>query len=55
MTLIEMIISVLILGSIVGGILLLKKTAKKFNLTPEQLADIKKRNEVLDKEDQQNK
>ena len=51
MTLTEIIISVLVLGSIFGGILLLKQSAKKFNLTPEQLAEIKKRNEALDKED----
>lgn len=45
----EVILTVLIFGLILGGILLLKKSAKKFNLTPEQLAKIKKRNEDLDK------
>lgn len=37
------------LGIIVGGILLLKQSAKKFNVTPEQLKRIKERNEALDK------
>ena len=45
----EIILTVLIFGLILGGILLLKKSAKKFNLTPEQLAKVKKRNEDLDK------
>ncbi|MCW8832382.1 MAG: DUF2897 family protein [Colwellia sp.] len=45
------IITVLALGIVVGGILLLKKSAKRFNLTPEQLEKIKQRNEALDKED----
>ena len=52
MTLVEIIISVLILASILGGILLLKQTAKKFNLTPEQLAKIKKRNAKITKEEE---
>jgi len=47
----ELIIIVLALGSIIGGILLLKKSAKKFDLTPEQLEKIKKRNDDLDKAD----
>ncbi len=38
------------LGIIFGGILLLKQSAKKFNLSPEQLKRIKARNEALDKE-----
>ncbi len=42
------IITVLALGIIVGGILLLRKSAKKFDLTPEQLEQIKKRNAELD-------
>ncbi len=45
------IITILALGMIIGGILLLKKSAKKFNLTPEQLAKIKKRNQILDEGD----
>ncbi len=47
----EIILSVLILGIIVGGVLVLKKSAKKFNLTAEQLEEIKKRNDDLDKAD----
>jgi hypothetical protein len=50
----EIILTVLIFGMILGGILLLKKSAKKFNLTPEQLAKIKKRNDDLDKVDKKN-
>lgn len=45
------IITILALGIVIGGILLLKKSAKKFNLTTEQLERINKRNEALDKED----
>jgi len=44
---------IIALGSIIGGILLLKKSAKKFNLTPEQLKEIKKRNELIDKAEQE--
>ena len=49
----ELMIIVLALGSIIGGILLLKKSAKKFDLTPEQLEKIKKRNDDLDKADKE--
>ena len=49
------IISLLILGIIVGGLLVIKKTAKKFNLTEQQLNRIKERNKVLDKKEQQEK
>jgi hypothetical protein len=49
------IISILALGIIIGGVLLLKKSATKFNLTPEQLEKIKQRNEALDKEDSDDK
>lgn len=45
----EIILTVLILGIIIGGVLVLKKSAKKFNLTEEQLRKIKKRNDDLDK------
>jgi hypothetical protein len=54
MSLTEIILTVLILGMIVGGLLLLKKSARKFNLTTEQLEKIKKRNEDLDKESDNN-
>jgi len=51
----EIIIIVLALAMIVGGVLVLKKSAKKFNLTPEQLEKINKRNEDLDKEEKAEK
>lgn len=41
------------LASIVGGILAIRKSAKKFNLTPEQLKQVKERNELLEKEEQE--
>jgi len=46
------IIITLAIGIIIGGILVLKNSARKFNLTTEQLDKIKKRNEELDKEEQ---
>jgi hypothetical protein len=53
MSITAIIITALAIGIIVGGILVIKKSAHKFNLTPEQLADIKKRNEELDKEEKE--
>jgi hypothetical protein len=53
MSITAIIIIVLAIGIIVGGILALKNSARKFNLTTEQLINIKKRNEVLDKEDKE--
>lgn len=47
------IIIILALAMIIGGVLLIKKSARKFNLTPEQLKNIKKRNEELDKNEQE--
>ncbi len=41
----ELILTILILAIIIGGVLLLKKSARKFNLTNEQLEKIKKRND----------
>lgn len=55
MNLISIIIITLSIGAIIGGIYLLKKSAKKFDLSPEQLALIKKRNEALDKEERKEK
>ncbi|NQY49044.1 MAG: DUF2897 family protein [Colwellia sp.] len=55
MSLTEIIITALALGIIVGGIYVLKKSARKFNLTAEQLKKIKQRNEILDKEEQEEK
>jgi len=51
MSVTPIIIIVLAIGIIVGGIFLLKKSARKFNLTAEQLASIKKRNEALEKKE----
>jgi len=53
MSITAIIIILLALGLILGGILLLKKSAKKFNLTDEQLKKIKERNQALDKEENQ--
>ncbi|WP_281556708.1 DUF2897 family protein [Thalassomonas sp. RHCl1] len=55
MSITGVIILLLCLGMIIGGILLLKKSAKKFNLTEQQLKDIKARNQELEKEEQQEK
>lgn len=38
---------------IVGGIMLIKQSAKKFKLTEEQLEQIKERNRQLEKEEDQ--
>lgn len=48
-----LLILLLALGIIVSGILLLKQSARKFDLTDEQLADIKKRNKALDEEEKE--
>jgi hypothetical protein len=53
MSLTAIIIIALAIGIIAGGIFLLKKSAHRFNLTAEQLANIKKRNEALDKQEQE--
>lgn len=50
----EIVITVLALGIVVGGVMLLKRSAKKFDLSPEQLKEIKERNEALDKEEIEN-
>ena len=46
------IIAIIALGIIVSAVLLLKQSAKKFNLTDEQLKNIKKRNSDIEKEEQ---
>ena len=51
MTFTAVIIITLAVGSIVSGILLLKQSAKKFDLTPEQLARIKARNKKEEDEE----
>ncbi|WDE13377.1 DUF2897 family protein [Thalassomonas haliotis] len=55
MSITAVIIMLLCLGLIAGGILLLKKSAKKFHLTGQQLKDIKARNQQLEKEEQEEK
>jgi len=47
------IIISLAIGIIIGGVLVLKNSARKFNLSAEQLDKIKKRNEALDKEEKE--
>ncbi|MBU2924515.1 DUF2897 family protein [Colwellia sp. 1_MG-2023] len=53
MSLFGIVITVIALGSIIGSVYFIKKSAQKFNLTPEQLEKIKKRNEELDKEEEE--
>ena len=55
MSLSVIIVITLALGIIIGGVLVLKKSARKFDLTTEQLESIKKRNKELDKEEQEDK
>lgn len=43
------------LGIIISGILLLKQSAKKFNLTDEQLKEIKTRNKMIEKQEEDEK
>ena len=51
MSISEIILTVLALGIVIGGVLLLKKSAKKFDLTPEQLKKIKERNDKIEREE----
>lgn len=51
MSLTVIILISLALGIILGGVLLLKKSARKFDLTKEQLDKIKKRNKELDEQE----
>jgi hypothetical protein len=53
MSLFGIIITVIALGSIIGSVYFIKKTAQKFNLTPEQLEKVKERNDELDKEEEE--
>jgi hypothetical protein len=48
-------IIVIALAIIIGGIMVLKKSARKFYLTEEQLNRIKKRNKDQSEKDNQNK
>lgn len=47
------ILITLALGIIIGGVLVLKKSARKFDLTEEQLEKIKKRNKELDEQEKE--
>ena len=49
------LIILLVLAMLLSGIWLLKKTAKKFHLSNEELKRINERNERLDKEDKAEK
>jgi len=51
MTFTTLLIIVIALGTIVSGIMLLKRSAKKFNLSDEQLEKIKQRNKAQDEKD----
>lgn len=53
MTFTTWLIIIIALGTVVSGILLLKQSARKFDLSDEQLAEIKKRNEALDKQEKE--
>ncbi|WP_159819411.1 DUF2897 family protein [Colwellia sp. 20A7] len=53
MSLFGIVITVIALGSIIGSVYFIRKTAQKFNLTPEQLEKVKKRNDELDKEEEE--
>lgn len=51
MSIIQILLIVIALGILIGGLLLIKKSAKKFILSDEQLTKINKRNEKLEKEE----
>lgn len=53
MSIATIIITIFIFGVIIGGVMVLKKTARKFTLTEQQLKKIKERNKALDKEEEQ--
>jgi type II secretory pathway pseudopilin PulG len=54
MSIVAMLIIIIALGIIVGGIMVLKKSAKKFNLNKEQLKRIQKRSKEQDDKDKKN-
>jgi uncharacterized membrane protein (DUF106 family) len=53
MSIATIIITIFIFGVIIGGVMVLKKTARKFTLTEQQLKKIKERNKALDKEEEE--
>ncbi|WP_448210912.1 DUF2897 family protein [Colwellia sp. MEBiC06753] len=52
MNITQIFISIIILGIIVGAVLLLKQSAKKFHLTDEQLKKVNERKKQLEAEEQ---
>ncbi|MBL4908747.1 MAG: DUF2897 family protein [Alteromonadaceae bacterium] len=55
MTTMEIVFTVLIFILILGGLFSLIKSARKFNLTEQQLKNIMQRNAELDLEDENNR
>jgi uncharacterized membrane protein (DUF106 family) len=53
MSIATIIITIFIFGVIIGGVMVLKITARKFTLTEQQLKKIKERNKALDKEEEE--
>lgn len=51
MSLTIIFIIVLAVSLVVGGIMIVKQSAKKFNLTDEQLKRVKERNKMLEQEE----
>ena len=54
MSIAAIFIIIIALGIIVGGIMVLKKSAQKFNLNKEQLKRIQKRSKEQDDKDKKN-
>lgn len=48
----QALLIIIALGIVIGGLLLIKKSAKKFILSDEQLQRVKERNDKLEKEEQ---
>ncbi|RHW75024.1 DUF2897 family protein [Colwellia sp. RSH04] len=51
MSISTILIIIIAVGIIVGGVLVLKQSAKKFNLTDEQLKNTKARNKEIEEEE----
>lgn len=51
MSIFAIFIIIIALGSIVGGVMVLKKSAQKFNLNKEQVARIKERSKEQEEKD----
>jgi len=50
---IKYLMIVILIGIVLGAILLIRKTSKRFNLTDEQLARIKKRNQAIEQREKE--